>query len=331
MRRIFRIAGVLALLFAGFIYLNNADWLTSAPAGEPVLLAHRGLAQTFDFDGVSNDSCTATRIHAPTHPYLENTLASMETAFRAGADIVEFDIHPTADGHFAVFHDWTLDCRTDGKGVTRERSLEQLKALDIGYGYTADSGKTFPFRGQGVGLMPSLDDVLGMFPDQRFLIHIKSNDPHEGEQLASYLAALPPVQRARLIVYGGNLPVERFRQRLPDMLTMSRANLTQCLLRYIAIGWSGYVPAACHHTLVLVPINVAPWLWNWPNGLLNRMTRTGSIVVVVGPYSSGEFSRGIDSETEFAQLPHGFAGGIWTNRIDRIGALSRRGIRARGQ
>src|ERR1700704_1812185 len=80
MKRIFRIAGVPALLFAGFIYLNNADWLTSVPAGSPVLLAHRGLAQTFDLDGVTNDSCTAARIHAPTHPYLENTLASMAAA-----------------------------------------------------------------------------------------------------------------------------------------------------------------------------------------------------------------------------------------------------------
>jgi glycerophosphoryl diester phosphodiesterase len=323
MKRIFRIAGVPALLFAGFIYLNNADWLTSAPAGRPVLLAHRGLAQTFDLDGVTNDSCTAARIHAPTHPYLENTLASMAAAFRAGADIVELDVHPTTDGRFAVFHDWTLDCRTDGRGVTRDHSLTALKALDAGYGYTADGGKTFPFRGKGVGLIPSLDDVVGTFPDRRFLIHIKSNDPHEGEQLASYLATQQPAQRARLIVYGGNLPVERFHQRLPDTRAMSHASLTQCLLRYIAIGWSGYVPAACDHSLVLVPINVAPWLWNWPNGFLNRMARAGSIVVVVGPYSSGEFSRGIDSEAEFARLPHGFAGGIWTNRIDQIGALVR--------
>jgi glycerophosphoryl diester phosphodiesterase len=322
MKRIFRIVGALALLLAGFIYFNNANWLTSAPEGGLILLAHRGLAQTFDLDGVTNDTCTATRIHAPTHPYLENTLASMEAAFRAGADIVEFDVHPTTDNRFAVFHDWTLDCRTDGKGVAREHTLTALKALDVGYGYTADGGKTFPFRGKGVGLMPSLDDLLSTFPDQRFLIHIKSNDPHEGEQLASYLATLPPAQRAHLIVYGGNLPVERLRQHLPDMRTMSRASLTQCLLRYIAIGWSGYVPAACHHSLVLVPVNAAPWLWNWPNGFLNRMARAGSIVVVVGPYSPGEFSRGIDSEAEFAQLPHGFAGGIWTNRIDRIGALA---------
>jgi glycerophosphoryl diester phosphodiesterase len=45
--------------------------------------------------------------------------------------------------------------------------------------------------------------------------------------------------------------------------------------------------------------------------------------VVVGPYSPGEFSRGIDSEAEFARLPQGFSGGIWTNRIDRIGAMVR--------
>src|SRR5215813_10416440 len=196
MKRIIRIIGALVLLLAGFIYLNNANWLTSAPEGGPILLAHRGLAQTFDLDGVSNDTCTATRIHVPTHPYLENTIASMEAAFRASADIVEFDVHPTTDGHFAVFHDWTLDCRTDGKGVAREHSLAQLKALDVGYGYTADGGGTFPFRGKGVGLMPSLEEVLKAFSNRRFLIHIKSNDPHEGEQLASHLAMLSAAQRA---------------------------------------------------------------------------------------------------------------------------------------
>ncbi len=57
----------------------------------------------------------------PTHGYLENTIASMQASFEAGADIVELDVHPTTDGRFAVFHDWTLDCRTDGHGVTRER------------------------------------------------------------------------------------------------------------------------------------------------------------------------------------------------------------------
>ncbi len=45
---------------------------------------------------------------------------------------------------------------------------KELQALDIGYGYTADGGKTFPFRGKGINLMPTLDEVLNHFPDRSF-------------------------------------------------------------------------------------------------------------------------------------------------------------------
>ena len=147
------------LSLAIFLYLNNSSLLADPPADRPILLAHRGLGQTFDIAGATNDTCTATRIHPPEHPYLENTIPSMRAAFEYGADIVELDVHPTKDGQFAVFHDWTLDCRTDGSGVTREKTMEELKKLDIGYGYTADGGKTYPFRGKGVGLTPTLDEV----------------------------------------------------------------------------------------------------------------------------------------------------------------------------
>src|SRR5688572_23133135 len=217
MKKALRYAAAGTGLLAAFIYLNNTTWLVfDRPAG-PALLAHRGLAQTFDLAGVAGDTCTATRIHPPEHPFLENTLPSMRAAFEAGADIVELDIHPTTDGHFAVFHDWTVDCRTDGHGVTREHTLTQLQALDVGYGYTADGGKTYPFRGRGIGMMPSLDQVLDTFPERRFLINIKSNDAAEGALLATRLRRLPPERRARLMVYGGDLPITVMRRSLPDI------------------------------------------------------------------------------------------------------------------
>jgi len=173
-----------------FIYVNNSSFFSTQKDGTPLLLAHRGLAQTFTMEGIENDTCTAERIYEPEHPYLENTIASMEAAFEAGADIVEFDVHPTKDGQFAVFHDWTLDCRTNGTGVTRDYTMDKLKLLDIGYGYTAVHGETYPFRGKGIGLMPSLEEVLSHFPDRSFLIHIKSNDSTEGTQLARYFSTL---------------------------------------------------------------------------------------------------------------------------------------------
>ena len=137
-----------------FIYLNNTSFFTKVPNSEPFLLAHRGLAQTFTMEGITGETCTAERIHEPEHPYLENTIPSMEAAFGAGADVVELDVQLTKDGDFAVFHDWMLDCRTEGTGQIRDYTMQELKALDVGYGYTADDGETYPFRGKGIGFMP---------------------------------------------------------------------------------------------------------------------------------------------------------------------------------
>jgi len=307
----------LALLI--FLYVNNSSLLTEPPEGKPLLLAHRGLGQTFDISGLTNETCTATRIHPPEHPYLENTIPSMRAAFEYGADIVELDIHPTKDGQFAVFHDWTLDCRTNGTGVTREKTMEELKKLDIGYGYTADGGKTYPFRGKGVGLMPTLDEVLTTFPDRSLLIHIKSDDPQEGVLLANRLAKLPPEQLDRLAVYGGDRPIEELSKRLPGLRTMSMATLKRCLLQYEAIGWTGIIPDACKETQLHIPEQYASWLWGWPNRFLRRMEQAGTRVILV-KYIDG-FSGGFDKPEDLKELPPNYSGGIWTNRIDRIAPL----------
>jgi glycerophosphoryl diester phosphodiesterase len=318
MRRVWRTVVVGVLLFAAFVYLNNTSLLAARPPGRPILLAHRGIAQQFDTTDLRNDTCTASRMLPPTHGYLENTIASMRASFEAGADIVEIDVHPTTDGQFAVFHDWTLDCRTDGNGVTREHSMAVLRTLDIGYGYTADGGKTFPFRGKGVGQMPSLDEVLATFPDRGIVINVKSRDISEGTRLAAVLERLTPERQRRLVVYGGDEAVAEIRRLLPDVRTAARGSLKTCLTRYIAYGWTGLVPAACRGMIVLVPINVAPWLWGWPDRFLRRIESIDSSAFVLGPYHGGEFSTGIDTPEDIARLPPGYSGGIWTNEIDMV-------------
>jgi glycerophosphoryl diester phosphodiesterase len=318
MRKLWRPIVLVLLLFAAFVYLNNTNLWLSRLHGTPILLAHRGIAQQFDTANLTNDTCTAARMLPPTHGYLENTIASMRASFDAGADIVEFDVHRTTDGQFAVFHDWTLDCRTDGHGVTREHAMGELKKLDIGYGYTADGGKTFPFRGKGIGLMPSLDEVLQAFPGRSFLINIKSNDPSEGEKLATALGHFAPERRSQLMVYGSDKPIAVLDRLLPDVRTMSRGSLKACLISYIAYGWTGFVPKACSHMLILVPINVAPWLWGWPDRFLTRMKSASSPVFVLGPYYGGDFSTGIDTVADIGRLPDGYSGGVLTNEIEMV-------------
>jgi glycerophosphoryl diester phosphodiesterase len=319
-KRRWLIALVVVCALAFVIWFGNTSRRVE-PSGQAELLAHRGLAQTFDLAGVQNDTCTAERIHPPEHPYLENTIESMRAAFDAGADIVEFDVHLTKDDRFAVFHDWELDCRTNGRGVTGDYTMDELRKLDIGYGYTADGGKTYPFRGKGIGLMPSLDEVLGTFPDRQLLIDVKSNDPAEGELLADALEGLPERRLARLAVYGGDEPIAALQQRLPNLRVMSKATLKACLLRYEAAGWTGWVPQECQNTELHVPEGIGKWLWGWPHRFVDRMEKHGTRVVIVG--GSGEFSAGFDSTGDLARLPEDYSGVVWTNRIDRVSASLR--------
>lgn len=307
---------VVVLILSAFIYLNNTSLLTKERSGSPFLLAHRGLGQTFSMEGMEGDTCTATRIFEPEHPYLENTIPSMQAAFEAGADMVELDIKPTKDGQFAVFHDWTLECRTNVQGMVGDYTMDELKDIDIGYGYTADNGATYPFRGKGIGLMPSLDEVLEHFPEGTFLLHIKSNDPEEGRQVAQYLADLPEERLREMTVYGGDEPIAALQEELPGLRVMSKATLKSCLLAYEGVGWSGYMPSACRNTQLHIPLKFASWLWGWPNKFLNRMDDAGTRVIVVA--GSGEWSEGFDTIEDLTLLPKGYTGGIWTNRIDRI-------------
>lgn len=317
MRRVLLVLVVLAVS----VYLFNASW-RAAPPADPrvVLIAHRGVHQTFPRDGLENDTCTAERIYPPEHAYIENTLQSMRAAFAAGADIVELDIHPTTDRQFAVLHDWTIDCRTEGTGETRSHDMAYLKTLDIGYGYTADGGATYPLRGTGIGQMPELKDVLSVMPDRQFLINFKSRETREGDMLAALVTEHPEWRGAVWGAYGGDEPTYRAAELIDGLSVWSRRGLVDCLLQYGALGWSGYMPPACRNTKVMVPLNVAPFVWGWPNLFLERIRNAGSEVILLGPYGAGDpGTAGIDTLEQLAQVPAGFDGYLWTNRIEIIG------------
>jgi glycerophosphoryl diester phosphodiesterase len=302
-----------------FVYFNNSSLFAEKSTRRPILLAHRGLGQTFDANGIDGKTNTARRIFKPEHPYLENTIVSMEAAFNCGADIVELDIHSTTDGQFAVFHDELLDYRTNGTGLTEEHSMQELKLLDVGYGYTADSGKTFPFRGKGVGLMPTLTEVLEHFPHGEFLIHVKSDEAREGDKLAAYLKTLPQQKIKQLSVFGGDKPISRLKELMPGIRVTSRKIMERSLILYTLIGWTGYVPKALRNTQIHLPDKYARFVWGWPYRFLNRMEKVNTRIFLVK--GNGKFSEGFDDSSDIKLLPANYSGGVWTNRIDRIAPL----------
>lgn len=319
LRRRFRRLGVtlgVVLLVAAGLAVGNSSALWGAEDGRPSLLAHRGIAQTFELDGVQGDTCTASRIHPPDHAYVENTIASMRAAFDTGADMLEFDVQVTADGQLAVFHDATLECRTDGTGRVRDHTLAELRLLDLGYGYTADGGTTYPLRGKFIGLMPTAPEVVAAFPDRELLIDLKNDERAEGDQLAAYLATLPTERLKTISVYGGDAPVAAVAERLPQLRATSKKIMKDCLVRYLAVGWTGQVPSACRHTELHLPQRYGRLLWGWPNLFVDRMRTADTRVILVA--GDGPWSDGFDQPEDLNAVPAHWSGWIWTNRIDVV-------------
>ena len=307
------------LVIIAFIFFKNSSLLVKPAMQRPVLVAHRGVHQTFTMEGIKWDTNTAERIYPPEHSYLENTIPSMAAAFAAGADLVELDIQLTKDGQLAVFHDGPLEYRTNGEGWVADHTMAELRKLDLGYGYTADGGKTFPLRGAGVGLMPSLDEVLTTFPDRAFLVHLKSNQPQLGELLVQYLKTLPQERLDQLTFYGNDDPLAVLQGEFPKLRVMSKQTIIKAVLSYMAVGWTGYVPSAMQNAHLHLPLRYARFLWGWPKRYLARMEKANTRIILV--LGDGQWSEGFDTEADLALLPSNYTGGIWTNRIERIGPL----------
>ena len=118
--------------------INNATVpLAGASGGEgmaprkPLVIAHRG------------DTAAAP----------ENTLAAFAAAIDAGADGIEFDVHPSRDGALVVHHDYYLDRTTNGAGLVSGYTLAELRTLDAGAWFDER------FAGESI---PTLEEVLSL-------------------------------------------------------------------------------------------------------------------------------------------------------------------------
>lgn len=184
---------------------------------------------------------------APPHPYFaaagfqviahrggrglgpENTLAVFRRSLAAGADVLEMDLRTTADGHLVVLHDATVDRTTDGRGAVNEMTLAQLKTLDAGYRWTADQGRSFPFRGRGI-TVPTLSEVLAAFADTPLITEIKEKRPETGQSVCDLLRRHGPAPRVLVAsVHAGVL--ERLRQVCPGVATS--AGFSEALRFYL--------------------------------------------------------------------------------------------------
>ena len=106
------------------------------------ILAHRGVSLT-----------------AP-----ENTMSAFAAAVEQGLAGIELDVQMSKDGHLIVIHDERADRTTNGKGLVKDMTLEEIKNLD--------AGSWFAEKYSGVKI-PVLEEVLELIGQREFIINIE--------------------------------------------------------------------------------------------------------------------------------------------------------------
>jgi glycerophosphoryl diester phosphodiesterase len=140
---------------------------------KPYVMAHRG-----------------NRVACP-----ENTLPAFERAVLDGADILETDLHLSADGVLVCIHDATVDRTTDGHGAVAQMSLAQIKGLCASAGMPGfDSAR-----------IPTLEEVTRLLPTDRALaLELKTDrflEKGVARQLADELESLGIAARSLILSF----------------------------------------------------------------------------------------------------------------------------------
>lgn len=145
----------------------------------------------------------------------ENTIASIEAAVEAGADMVEFDVQLTSDGHFVVMHDSSLLRTTGDERLVSELTLQQIKQLKTIEGHKIPTlgaaleacGDITPVvegkgEGWGLALCQYLKDYSGKAPivisySEQDLITITKNCPAVDTYIVNKTNAFSAIQSAK--------------------------------------------------------------------------------------------------------------------------------------
>jgi glycerophosphoryl diester phosphodiesterase len=270
-------AGVAGLLL-GRGHAARRRWTHPALSGAPLLIAHRGGSGL-----------------AP-----ENTMLAFYRAVEDwDADMIELDVHASADGQCMVIHDPTVERTTDGTGAVAELTASELQRLDAAHRFTRDGGATYPFRGRGVTI-PTLGEVLEAFPRTRFTVEVKA-----AAAQVPMLAAIRAAEAEDRVVIAGEL--EENRGRFAEYAGPVSASSSQ-IRRYWVLQRAGLAA-----------------LWTPPADVFQVPERHGSRSVVTPGFVAGLHGHGIavhvwtvDHTVDMERLLDWGVDGIVTDRPDRL-------------
>ena len=186
-----------------------------------------------------------------------NTLEAAINALAVGADILELDVHLTADGVLVARHDAVIDTTTNGSGVIAKMTLEEIQAYEVGF-HEVD----YPFMVSVPGIkVPTLESIFKRLPKSRYMIEIKPLDLAVANKLCDLVAQHRLYEQVLVVSFDSSI-LRHFRQicpRVPTSLGESEAYWLVILSRiglghfYHSRGYSVQLPPSYRGLQILTP------------------------------------------------------------------------------
>lgn len=110
----------------------------------------------------------------------EHTMVSYEMGEKMHGDYIEIDLQMTNDGQLIAMHDVKVDRTTNGSGLVKDFTLEEIKQLDAGSWFNEKYPQFANPEYEGLKV-PTLEEVFQKFgKNESYYIETKSPDVYPG-------------------------------------------------------------------------------------------------------------------------------------------------------
>ncbi len=162
----------------------------------------------------------------------ENTEAAFRSAVEMGADVLETDMHLSADGKVVISHDPDYHRLSGDPRPISSLTVAELKELDLGAKFNPENG--CPFRGQGLKPL-LLEEALTLFPHSRFNLDLKMDDPALAEEAGAVIRAAGAENRVCVASFHHRV-LKTFRRLYPEVTTSFSRRETIMILFLRGLG-----------------------------------------------------------------------------------------------
>lgn len=144
----------------------------------------------------------------------ENSMPAYGAAIALGAEEIELDIWPTADGEIVSCHDRTLERVSDGQGLITDKTFDELRKYDFGVKF----GEKF----RGLKIL-RFEDILKKFATQTVMnVHVKPlsyTEPYPEDIIKKIIALIKKYDNEKYVYFmlETDIQIQQFKRLAPKI------------------------------------------------------------------------------------------------------------------